>query len=295
MIYSMTGYSRATLSNAGFSVTVDIKSLNGRNLDVVVRFPKEFVYLENDVRQNIKGKLRRGRVEVFVSVEIENPYLKAPPIDPEVFRSYWDQLVLLSVSTPSISFPSTGDIVRIPYVFDKSRDEKSREIIEGLIVQSVHTAVDKLVQMRKEEGRMLEEACRKHLGVIENFVDRIEARRDVIVKSIRNNIVKRLNQLLEDVSISIDENRILQEAALLADRSDITEELVRLKSHIRHFVKLLSEEEPADGRKLDFLVQEMQREANTLGVKSLDVELSALVVELKTEIAKLREQVQNVE
>ncbi len=295
MIYSMTGYSRVSLSDGGFSVTVDIKSLNSRNLDVVVRFPKEFIYLENDVKQNIKSKLRRGRVEVFVNIEIENPYLKAPPIDPEVFLSYWNQLVLISMSIPGVSSPSVGDIVRIPYVFDKSRDEKSQEIIETLIVQSVHAAIDKLIQMRAEEGRMLEEACRKHLGIIEDFVNKIEARRGVIVNNIRDNITRKLKQLLRDVSISIDENRILQEAALLADKSDITEELVRLKSHIRHFVKLLSEGQSADGRKLDFLVQEMQREANTLGVKSPDVDLSALVVELKTEIAKLREQVQNVE
>ncbi|HDL89895.1 MAG TPA: YicC family protein [Thermodesulforhabdus norvegica] len=295
MIFSMTGYSRAQISESGYSVTVDMKSLNGRTLDVLFRFPKGFMYLESEARSIVRKHLRRGRIECVVTVDVEDPKLKAPPIQPDVFLFYWNQITDLARSIPNSSFPTLSDVLRIPYIYDHSKDEKQQELFSELLLRAVNEAVEKLVTMRLEEGSILEKACRNHLETIESIVESIEKRRDEVVADLRTKIFERMREILKEFSIDPDEEKIIQEVAFLAEKSDITEELVRLKGHISHFRKLLNADEAVDGRQLDFLVQEMHREATTLGNKSADLEISVKVVDLKAEIARLREQVQNIE
>ena len=223
MIYSMTGYSKASLSRYGYTVTINIKSLNSRNLDIIIRFPRDFIHLENEIRQSLRSKLRRGRVEIFLTVETENPCLKAPPIHPDIFRSYWNQLTLISISTPGIPRPTMGDLLKISHIFDHGKDEESLEDLQKLILETTNAALDEVIAMRAEEGKILKKACETHLEVIENQVKQIENRREIVVKSLKDKILEKLKQLLEDASIAMDENRLLMEAALLAEKSDITE------------------------------------------------------------------------
>lgn len=295
MLYSMTGYGKASITEEGFTVTVEIRSLNGKALDTIVRLPRGFVGYDHDVRSIIKERLRRGRIEVYVNLEALSPDLKAPSINAELFRAYWYQLTEISYSLPSGTSPKMGDVIHIPYIFEQNALEEHIEVFIGIMKKATQIALEKLISMREEEGRILAEACSQYLRNVEELSEEIENQRTHLLATLKERIHTRVCELLEDKSIVVDEYRLIQEVAFLTERSDITEEIVRLRSHIKHFQSLMASPGPTDGRQLDFLVQEMQREATTLGAKASDLDIASKVVNLKTEIAKLREQVQNIE
>ncbi|SFM62104.1 YicC/YloC family endoribonuclease [Thermodesulforhabdus norvegica] len=295
MIYSMTGYGKASITREGFTVTVEMRSLNGKGLDVTVRLPRGLGEFEPEIRQIVRKAVRRGRVEVFVSVEATLPELKAPPINPDLFRLYWYRLQEISSSLPSIASPRFEDVLRIPYIFEQVELKDYLDLFSGSVREVTRGALEMLVSMRAAEGEELRKACCKYLEKIEQAISAIEKIREASLLTLRDRLRDRIMELLRDLPVALDENRLTQEIVFLTERSDIAEEIVRLKSHIGQFRSLLNDPEPAEGRQLDFLVQEMQREATTIGAKASDLDISQAVVVLRTEIAKLKEQVQNIE
>lgn len=295
MIYSMTGYGKASVTKEGFTVTVEMRSLNGKTLDIAIRLPRGLGEFEPEIRQIVKKAIRRGKVDVFVGVDAKIPELKAPPINPELFRLYWYRLQEISCSLPGITSPRIEDLLRIPYIFEQIELKDYLGLFSESIKEATISALEMLNSMRAREGQELERACYRYLENIEGGINLIEETREVSLRKLRDRLRDRVMELLRDFPVKIDENRLAQEIVFLAERSDIDEEIVRLKSHVRQFLFLLGNPEPADGRQLDFLVQEMHREATTIGAKASDLEISQVAVVLKTEIAKLREQVQNIE
>lgn len=302
MIISMTGMIRHSITKEGYLITCEIRSLNGKNLDISIRLPKVAGICEDRLRSLVRSHCRRGRVDVTVSIEATAKAKELRRIDPYAFRFYRNELILLSKLIPGLHPPTLGDLLSIPYIFDTAEsidpEERSREEeqICELILEACEEGLQKLQEMKRREGELLKAVCDDHLQRIEKLLDDVTCRKDAVVKAVRDRIKERVGRLLQELSTTIEEHLILQEVAILADRMDISEELARLRAHVAHFRSIaFSDKSFADGRQLDFLVQEMHREANTMGAKSADLAISEIVVALKTEIAKLREQVQNIE
>jgi uncharacterized protein (TIGR00255 family) len=302
MIISMTGMSRHSLSEEGYMVTCEIKSLNSKYLDVNVKLPRTVSICEEEIRSLVRSKCRRGRVDVIIGVEAVEKPRHLPRIDPYAFRMYWNELMFLSKIIHNLRPPTISDVLSIPYVFhtpavESLEDlEKEEKILCSIVIKACEEGLEKLGAMKRREGELLESVCQEHLKTIEALLDAIASRKDEMVLAMRDRMKERVSQLLADLSVSVDDHLILQEIAILADRTDISEELARLRAHVDHFRTLaFSDVTPADGKQLDFIVQEMHREANTMGSKSADLAISEFIVSLKTEIAKLREQVQNIE
>ncbi|MEJ5299447.1 MAG: YicC/YloC family endoribonuclease [Thermodesulforhabdaceae bacterium] len=302
MIVSMTGISRHNVSEEGYIVTCEVKSLNSKYLDLNVKLPRKVNICEEEIRSLVRSKCRRGRIDLFVNVEAVEKPRNIPSIDPNAFRMYWNELVFLSKIIPDLQHPTISDVLSIPYIFsaptmESLEDlEKEEKLLCSIVLKACEEALEKLGAMKRREGELLEAVCQKHLSIIESILNSIESRKSEVLLAMRDRMRERVSQLLADLSVKVDEHLILQEIAILADRTDISEELARLRAHVNHFRTIaFSNSTPADGKQLDFIVQEMHREANTIGSKSADLAISEFVVTLKTEIAKLREQVQNIE
>lgn len=302
MIISMTGMARHSISGEGYVVTCEFRSLNGKYLDLNIKLPRSAGMCEEIIRSLIKTRCRRGRIDVYINIEPVDKMRPLPRLDVRAFRAYWNELNLLSRLVPNLDPPTLRDVLSIPYIFDTSSavdpDKQSEEEARlcELIAKACEEGLEKLSEMRLREGKLLEAECLKHLATIERLLDEVESRKDDMVIAVRDRIRERVERLLSDLSPGINDHLILQEVAIIADRTDISEELSRLRAHVVHFRTLaLSPKEAADGKQLDFMVQEMHREANTMGAKSQDLAVSEIIVLLKTEIAKLREQVQNIE
>ncbi|MGC8720285.1 MAG: YicC/YloC family endoribonuclease [Thermodesulforhabdaceae bacterium] len=302
MIISMTGMIRYSISEEGYAITCEIKSLNGKNLDINVRLPKLATMCEDKVRSVVRSKCRRGRIDLTVIVETTAKPKQLPHIDPYAFRFYYNELTILSKLIPGLRPPALNDLLSIPYIFETTASVDPEERLQeeerlcALILKACDEGLDKLHEMKRREGELLETVCDDHLRRIETLLNEVASRKDEVVIAMRDRMKERVDRLLQDLSATVEDHLILQEIAILADRVDISEELSRLRAHVAHFRKIaFSEKDFADGRQLDFLVQEMHREANTMGAKAADLVISEIVVALKTEIAKLREQVQNIE
>lgn len=298
MILSMTGMSRHSISEEGYTINCECKSLNSKYLDLHIKLPRIASLCEELVRSLVKNKFRRGRVEIYFNIETSEKLRPIPRINHHVFKMYWNELNFLSKLIPNLKPPTLQDILSIPYIFDVPSVENSEEEEKlcRLISKVCEECLEKLLEMKRYEGRSLEAICQEHISTIEHLLEEIEDRKDSVVVALRDRMRDRITKLIADLSGTVDDHLILQEIAILADRTDITEELSRLRAHVVHFKSLaFSDVNIADGRQLDFLVQEMHREANTMGAKASDILISEFVVSLKTEIAKLREQVQNIE
>lgn len=293
MISSMTAFGRTQKETSGYSITVEVRTLNGRGLDIVPRLPKNFLEFEDACRKLISQSLRRGRVEVFVQIESTSPELKAPRLNLSLARHYWEQLMELHRSLPTSAPPMLDSLLRVPYLFEAREDDPDRELIRELLTGALSEALERVRSMRQVEGESLRKDCLERLEVLARDLALIESRKDLVVLEYQQKIRDRIQELLSDTEI--DENRLLQEVAYIAERADINEEIVRLKSHFDQLRELLSEQAPSDGRRLDFLAQELHREVNTIGSKTGDLETVQAVVRMKTEIGKVKEQVQNIE
>jgi len=288
----MTGYGKGEASSLQGTFTVEIRSVNHRYGEVSVRLPRSFMALENDVKRLVSSVLKRGKIDVFVQWEETAATGALTQIDLAVARGYYESFskladeLQLSRDLPISLILSQKGVVRDSTV---SIDETELQPLLFSAVQSAVTAID---AMRTREGDALEIDLLARRRQISEWTDQIGARTPQVVAEYRQKLRTRLEQLLEGTEL--DEARLAQEIALMADRSDITEELVRLASHFSQFDEALGLTEQV-GRKLDFLMQEMNREVNTIGSKSNDAELTALVVRIKAEMEKMREQVQNVE
>jgi uncharacterized protein (TIGR00255 family) len=293
----MTAFGRAQKEESGYCVTVEIKTLNSRNLDVVLRLPKNHLDrdLEQVVRKQITQSIRRGRVEVYVQIEALSIDQRVPRFNLLLARYYWEQLQSLHRHLPGSDSPRLEHLFQCPNLFELGEDTTEPDILNGLITSALTEVLQKIHEMRAREGEVLLEDCLNRLTILRQELSSIGDRKDLVLDEYRQRLHNRIQDLLKGNDIELDENRLLQEIAFFADRSDITEEIVRVQSHLGQMEASLSGSDPAEGRKLDFLTQELHREVNTIGSKAGDLEITQAVVAMKSEIGKLKEQIQNVE
>ena len=292
MIHSMTGYGRAVKTLNGREITVEMRSVNNRFLDCSVKTPRAFSYAEDAVKQKIKEQVSRGKVDVFISVNaLEGENVKIS-LNRPVLEGYLAALRTIASDYKVRDDISVTALSRYPDVFvvEKPEEDEKQNIAD--IVSVTQEAIENYNAMRATEGAALAADLRAHAAVILRYVEKVEERSPVTVAEYRARLENKLREVLE--STTIDESRIVTEAAIFADKVAVDEETVRLRSHLSQMESLLSGG-GAIGRKLDFLLQEMNREANTIGSKGNDLEQARNVVEIKAELEKIREQIQNIE
>ena len=292
MIRSMTGYGRAVMTLNGREITVEVRSVNNRFLDCSIKLPRAFSYAEDAVKQKIKEQVSRGKVDVFISVNTTAGENVKISLNRPVLEGYLEALRTIAADYGVREDISATSLARFPEVFLLEKPEEDEAQNTADIVAVAQQAVSAYNAMRETEGAALAADLRAHAAIILSYVEKVEARSPVTVAEYRSRLENKLREVLE--STTIDEGRILTEAAIFADKVAVDEETVRLRSHLNQLESLL-QSGGAIGRKLDFLLQEMNREANTIGSKGNDLEQTRNVVEIKAELEKIREQIQNIE
>ena len=289
---SMTGYGRAKEVRDGKTITVELRAVNHRYLDCTVKAPRQYGFLDDAVKKAAAARIARGKVEIFVGVEVEEGGDVAVTVNHQLAKRYLDALHDLSETYGLRDDVTVMSLAKLPDVLGSERIEQDAEAMTREVLAVFQQACDGFDQMREREGEKLAEDVRNRCAAIERMVGEVETRSPERVKEYREKLLARMQEVLADTSI--DETRILTEAAIYADKTAVDEETVRLRSHLHQMDGMLKETRPI-GRKLDFLVQEMNREANTIGSKANDVTLARIVVDIKSEIEKIREQIQNIE
>ena len=310
MLKSMTGYGRAQAQIGGRDILVEIKSVNSRYLEQNVRISRNYTYLEEDLKSLMKTKVARGKAEIAVSVTLVEGKKADIRVNDEIVRGYLDAMKAYNESAgdeyyldPDGCFYGDPDglmtdkmswrtIVQLPDVFRVEKPQEDEEEIRRSVLGVAEQALAAFVEMRETEGEKLRADVLERLDIIESRVSVVEAEAPKLTEKYRERLYTRLSELLG--STTIDEQRILTEAAIFSEKTAVDEETVRLHSHIAQMRDMLAADGSV-GRKLDFLVQEMNREVNTIGSKVQDVAITSVVVEMKSEIEKIREQIQNIE
>ncbi|HIW02735.1 MAG TPA: YicC family protein [Candidatus Protoclostridium stercorigallinarum] len=289
---SMTGYGKGEASNESRKVTIEIKSVNNRFLDINTRFPKSLSYVEDTVKKQIQEVVKRGTLDVYYTYEVTGDTDKVVEADIPLAGEY---LAAMRTVKDELGLPddiTAMSVLRMPDVLTVTAAEDDREEIKALFEKAAKEAVASLDAMRVIEGRSAKTDLAKLVGNIITSLKSVITRAPLVVVDYRDKLSKRIAELLDQPAA--DETRIATEVAVFADKCDINEEISRLTSHIDQFTKALESGEP-QGRRLDFLSQEMNREINTMGSKANDLELSKLVIEMKNELEKIKEQIRNVE
>lgn len=292
MIKSMTGYGSAKGTVEGIEVSVELKSVNNKFLDTAVRMPRSFLFAEETVKQVVSSHISRGKVDVFVTVDTSMADDMVVRVNEPLLNGYMDALKLIADKYGLANDASVMSVSRMPDVLSVEKKELDSEAVAAGIREIAEKALCDLDRMRIVEGEKLREDVLLKLKNIEGYVTVIEESSPVTVKEYRERLLNKLNEVLG--STGIDETRILTEAAVFADKVAVDEETVRLRSHIAQLKQMLETGSPI-GRKIDFLMQEFNREANTTGSKCQSSEIAHVVVDLKSEIEKIREQIQNIE
>ncbi len=292
MVRSMTGFGRAKAQIDGLDITVEIKSVNHRYFEFSCRLPRAYSFLEEKIKSRLAGSITRGKVEVSVLIDDNTENATVIEIDREYTTAYLSALKKLSKDFGLKNDIKVSALVGNNDVFKIKRQTIEDEVIAKAVFTVLEDALNNFITMRTQEGeRLLKDVTDRAKYILEK-VSFIEARSPETVQNYRNRIEQKIKELLGDTTI--DEQRILTEVAIFADKVAVAEETVRLRSHIKQFESLMSTDD-AIGRKLDFIVQEMNREANTIGSKAQDIEIAHTVVDIKSEIEKIREQIQNME
>lgn len=292
MLKSMTGFGRAVEEIDGYVITVEIKSVNHRYFDFSSRIPRQYGFLDDKLKSYINSKVSRGKVECYVSVDALDTEDAAVVINKTLASAYVKALKELSEEYSLKEDFGTAFVSRLPDVFVLKKADEDEEKIWQLVKSVTDEAIEKFIQMRAVEGAKMKEDVASRAEYILDCVSFIEERSPQTVKEYNDKLVERVHEIIGDVSL--DEQRIIQEIAIYADKVAVAEETVRLRSHIAQLKTFLESEEPI-GRKMDFLVQEINRETNTIGSKANDVEIARKVVDIKAEVEKIREQIQNIE
>lgn len=292
MIKSMTGYGRFKQTFAQRDILVEIKSVNHRYYEFNARVPRTMGYIEEPLKNLIGTKVCRGKVEVNVSVFNHEGVKANVSINKQLAKSYVDAIKETCRELHLINYTNSSDLISLPDIFTVEKIEENQEEIISQVLQTAQTALDDFVTTREKEGKRLGEDLLAKLENVEKLTKTVEQKQPEILEDYKQRLLKRISETLEDKNI--EQSRILTEVAIFADKVAVDEEVVRLASHISQLKELISEGE-AIGRKLDFIVQECNREVNTIGSKSQDLEVTKTVVELKSEIEKIREQIQNIE
>lgn len=293
MIKSMTGFGKGEFTDGKRNVICEIRSVNHRYSDIFIKMPRRYSFAEEKIKSIIKETVKRGKVEVSVVVESITEEDITIKLNPLVARQYIDNLRMLKDEFGLEGEISLETIANLPDVMKNAPDIDDEEEVTSSIEEAVRTAVANLDQMRVTEGQKLAEDLTMRGELIRKYVSEIEERAPEIVKEYKQKLYDRISELVEGM-VEVPDERILLEAAVFADKTNITEELVRLDSHISQLHQILGAAK-SNGKKLDFLVQEMNREANTIGSKANDNDITGAVIEIKSEVEKIREQVQNIE
>lgn len=294
MIRSMTGFGQSSRKLPGFRIQVEIRSVNHRYAETAVRINREWLSLEDGIKKCVARDIKRGRADVYVTVEPDGQSGKTLLIDWDLAAAYMEAAGQLKAKFGLTDEPRLGDLLNVPDLLHPGENAVGEAAFpEQELMSCVEEAAVQLAAMRVTEGAHLHEDLIRRLAVLDGHLTAMKAIAPEVAEDYRRKLAARIQELLPQDTV-MDAGRLEQETALMADRCNIDEELTRLASHMAQFAGLLDAEEPV-GRKLDFLIQEMNREVNTVGSKANRYELSKLVVELKAELEKIREQVQNIE
>lgn len=292
MVMSMTGYGRAQRTADNMEITAEIRSVNHRYFEFSARVPRQFGFLEEKLKSFVASKVTRGKVEVYVSVNMLESVATDVAVNIPLAKAYAKALEEIKAVTGLDKNYSAVDIARYPDVLTVQKGEEDEQAITDAVISVMGEAVEKFIAMRKTEGEKLYDDVCSRCDTIAGFVGQVE---DLSAKSVvtyRSRLEEKMRELLDGQTV--DEQRLITETAIFADKIAVDEETVRLKSHIKQLKSMISSDEPV-GRKIDFLVQEMNRETNTIGSKSVSLEITQIVVDMKSEIEKIREQIQNIE
>ncbi len=293
MIHSMTGYGRGGAGNDTVNVELESRSINHRYLDIRIRMPKELSFLENRVRKILQKHFSRGHFDIFINLVPGGETSKKVCFDEALAHQYIDTLRDIDRQFSLNDQVQLSSLIQFKELFSVEEPVYQQQMLQELAESALLVSLDALEEMRREEGKALYEEIKTRLNEIGAMVTEIEQLLPQFAQQYRERLQKKVSDLIEGVKV--DEDRLLQEVVFYAERSDVTEELVRLKSHIDQFETFLGGEANSVGRKLDFLVQEMNREANTIGSKSSDIDTTRMIINIKSELEKIREQVQNIE
>jgi uncharacterized protein (TIGR00255 family) len=292
MIKSMTGYGRAETVQEGRNIIVEAKSVNHRFLEIFLRTPSALFPLEMDFKKKISERFKRGRIEVSIKLEGEGADVSKVNLNLEIARDYFDVLTRLKTEFDLQSPISLKTLAGFRDIFTPPADLQLSPEFLNQVEKTFLESLAKLISMRQDEGRAMFQDMDMRLRAITGILETIKLRAPQVVIEYQNRLAERIKELA--AGYALDDARLAQEVAFMAERSDITEEIVRMNSHIGQFEEFL-QSEATEGRKIDFLLQEMNREINTIGSKSSDVEITRQVIEAKSELGKLREQAQNIE
>lgn len=293
MIKSMTGYGKGNISENLRNYQVEIKSVNHRYLDISVKMPRVLSYLEEDVKKVISSKVKRGKIDVFITFENSSTEGKEIKINNEIAKMYINQLKQLAEEENILANIEVTEISKYPDVLSIQNTQDDEQIKKELI-EATTIATDKLVQMRQVEGSKMAEDLLKRIEKTNQKIEKISGLSTGLIEEYVVKLEKRIKEILK--TEDVDKSRLAQEVVIYADKCSIEEEITRLKSHIFQFRNLItSNNEEPKGKKIDFLIQEMNRETNTIGSKANNLEIVNGVIEIKTQLEDIREQVQNIE
>jgi uncharacterized protein (TIGR00255 family) len=291
MVMSMTGFGRSKVVSGPFSVNVEIKTVNHRFTEFSIRMPRQLLKIEEKIKKKLNQYIRRGRVEVYVTLEGEGNVTRKVHVDWELIDEYYQFIQHAKEKYNLDGNVSLKELLGLEELIHIEESEIGNEELENVVLKSIEDAVILLKQMRQAEGEELKKDITENLYQLETSVIELRKYAPIVVQSYKERLTKRMQEFLGG---QYDEARILTEVAIFADKADINEEMTRLCSHIQQFLQTLEDHEPI-GRKLDFLVQEMNREVNTIGSKANDSNIAKMVVEMKSLLEKLKEQIQNIE
>ena len=292
MVKSMTGYGRARQTLHGRDITVEVRSVNNRYLDCTVKVPRTYIFAEDSVKSRVQKAVSRGKVDVFITIDATAADETVVAVNEPLARGYYEALTKIRDMFSLEGELTAAVLAKFPDVLTVTKAEEDLESVAGDICAVLDEALEAYNAMRAVEGVKLCEDIAGRVTTIETVVGKVEVRSPQTVAAYREKLTARMQEVLQ--STTIDESRILTEAAIFADKIAVDEETVRLRSHIAQLRAMLKSDQPV-GRKLDFLIQEVNRECNTIGSKCNDLTIAQDVVNMKAEVEKIREQVQNIE
>ncbi len=292
MLHSMTAFGRGEATADAYRFTVELRTLNHRFCDIRIKLPRKYSDFEEEIKRRLSAQFARGRIEVSVFADEAMDKVQHLAVDEDLAKTYKRLLLNLQEELGLEGGLRLEALLNFRDIFVFEENEERREQAWGVLENALDQAVSGCIQMRKEEGAAIETDLNQRLHQLETLTNEVQSRAPLVVLYVRDRLRKRVRELLGEAEM--DEARLAQEVALFAEKSDITEEVVRLHSHIQQFHDLLEARGPR-GRQLEFLLQEMHREVNTIGSKANDLEIAQKVIQIKTELERIREQIQNVE
>ena len=292
MLRSMTGYGRATYEIDAREYVVEIKSVNNRYSDISIKMPRSISFLEDKIKKLISNAITRGKIEVFVSFTNNSDIGRNIEINREIAKRYIEEMRKLASEQNINSNIEVIDVMKMPDVLNTKIDETAEEVIKEELIICTNEAIKNFISMREVEGEKIKEDLEKRINVISEKINKINSISTGLVEEYIVKLEKRVNELLKPNVV--DETRLAQEIVIYSDKCSVEEEITRMKSHISQFLSLLDKDN-SNGKRIDFLIQEMNRETNTIGSKANNLEITNFVVDIKTELENVREQIQNIE